>query len=95
MIVYIVIITLAIIVALIMYKKTETFCNCAGFGTRKVSKPAYYNYSQNDVSRYGARDVRWPVGTPYDAYSMQYNAAMRKNAAQYAANNCNVKFVEM
>lgn len=93
MLIYVLIVTLAIIITLIMYKKTEDFCNC--LGTTKVGKPAYYNYSTDDVSKYGARDGRWPVGTPYDAYSMDYKRFINENAEQYALDNCGVKPVEM
>lgn len=85
-----------IAVAIVVYvMNMEKYCNCAGFGTRKVTSRPYYNYSNNDTTKYGARDLNWPVGTPYDVYSMKYNAAMNKNAAQYAADKCGVKFVEM
>jgi hypothetical protein len=92
MLIYVLIVTLAIIVTLIMYKKTEDFCSC--IGTTKVGKPAYYNYSTDDVSKYGARDGRWPVGTPYDAYSMDYKRVINENAEQYALDNCRVKPAE-
>lgn len=90
------IIIATLIVSLLMYiKTTESYCNCANFGTRKIRKPTYYNYSQDDTSRYGVRDPEWPIGAPYDAYSTEYKLATRKKANQYALDNCGVKFVEM
>ena len=90
------VVTLVVIayMAMSMYNtaNTDPFCNCSNFGTRKVSRPTYHNYSQLDNTTYGARGMDWPVGSPYDVYSMRTAKHNRRRARAMASKQCGDKY---
>lgn len=91
-IVCVIIAAIAVVIAVYMVNM-EKYCNCAAFGTQKLLTPPYYTYSNNDITKYGARDYQWPVGTPYDIYAQHYREAMKKQNEDYALDACGVKLV--